>query len=110
MSEFRFFGSDEDMAGRDLGLAFGPFSGDPQVEVEFQKWRTDYLSGRDTLPNPSSAGSELTTDEEVALAIAAFYDRGYDGHIPTYAQEQLAYLEEKRLESPAEDSGQPSAE
>lgn len=34
-------------------------------------------------------------DEDTALAMALFYDEGYDYPIPTYAEEQLAYLREQ---------------
>ncbi|HUY53141.1 MAG TPA: hypothetical protein VMV24_01020 [Candidatus Dormibacteraeota bacterium] len=31
-------------------------------------------------------------EEDSSLALANFLNDGYEGHIPTYAEEQLAYL------------------
>jgi hypothetical protein len=33
-----------------------------------------------------------TAEEDTALALADFYDEGYSGHIPTVAEEHLAFL------------------
>jgi len=38
-----------------------------------------------------------SAEEDVALALASFLDEGYEGHIPTYAEEQLAYLALKEV-------------
>jgi hypothetical protein len=33
-----------------------------------------------------------SSEEDAALALSNFLDEGYEGHTPTYAEEQLAYL------------------
>lgn len=56
--------------------------------------------------SPENPESSRTIDEETALALAGYFDEGFDGHIPTYAEEQLIYLEQKA----AEDTGRKETE
>lgn len=51
-----------------------------------------------------------TSEEDHAQTLAAFYNEGYDGHIPTYAEEQLAHLAQWKGQQPTqtEESAQDS--
>ncbi len=94
---------------------FGPFEPDPEIDRLVAEERVRFLAeeaARERGEWPVEAPywqdpANLTTDEEVALAMGDFYDKGYDGHIPTYEEEALVhYQEQARLsEQAAIDSG-----
>lgn len=86
----RLLGPDEPFEGKDLSLVFGPLH--PEIDQEVASVVSDLRSRG--YPDREIPKPEMTLDESAALGLAAFYDEGYEGHIPAYEEDQLAYHKE----------------